>query len=357
MKYIKTYDSFKWCILFLGLFIHSKTTQGAWFLALGSSASFEKCNLRQLSADGRFILDRINGSVSIWDLKDRESTKYCDFLEKNSIINVNSRFFALSPNGKNILTQKENNAFLWNDSEELIPLDSKESWPLACNSNGKIIVGSSEKQATIWEFNQHKNTYKLNLIDLTSITDSSDISSSATAITPKGDIVTGWIETPNETTGFYWTSKKGAQKINHLSSGKRTYPLAISSDGTTIVGKSNNKAFKFTLPSLSKKSFNSSSSSIELGTLPDQKTSQAKAVTADGSIIIGESGDDAFIWTKEYGIQNLQDFLINKCNLKEELKNWHIHTAHGISDDGLSILGAGINPEGRLQNFAVYLGE
>ena len=357
MKYIKTYDSLKLCIFFLGLLTGLKATQGTWFLPLGSSTSFEKCNLRQLSADGSFILDHIGGSVYIFGLKDREFTKYCDLLEKNSIINVNPRFFALSPNGKNILTQKENNAFLWNDSEELIPLDYKESWPLACNINGKIIIGSSDKQAAVWEFNQDKNTYKLNLIDLTSITDSSDISSTATAITPKGDIITGWIETSNQTTGFYWTLKTGTQKINHLSDGKRTYPLAISSDGTTIVGKSNNKAFKFTLPRLSKKSFNSSSSSIELGTLPDQKTSQAKAVTADGSIIIGESGDDAFIWTEKNGMQNLQDFFINKCNLKEELKNWRIHTAHGISDDGLSILGAGINPEGRLQNFAVYLGE
>jgi hypothetical protein len=56
------------------------------------------------------------------------------------------------------------------------------------------------------------------------------------------------------------------------------------------------------------------------------------------------SGYEAFIWDTANGMQNLRDVLVNDYSL--DLTGWTLSTANGISNDGLTIAGCGINPDG-----------
>jgi len=76
--------------------------------------------------------------------------------------------------------------------------------------------------------------------------------------------------------------------------------------------------------------------------------SQARGVSADGSVVVGEgvsdSGTEAFIWTQSHGMRSLRDVLTNDHSL--DLTGWTLYDARGISADGLTITGYGTNPSG-----------
>jgi probable HAF family extracellular repeat protein len=76
--------------------------------------------------------------------------------------------------------------------------------------------------------------------------------------------------------------------------------------------------------------------------------SEASGVSADGSVVVGYSeGDDgnvAFIWNAN-GMRNLEQVLSNEFKLN--LGGWKLERATGISNDGLTIVGNGSNPNGQ----------
>ena len=72
--------------------------------------------------------------------------------------------------------------------------------------------------------------------------------------------------------------------------------------------------------------------------------SVAQDVSADGSTIVGYQIGGAFIWDSDNGIRFLKDVLENDFALS--LDGWLLVSARGISNDGLTIVGHGINPSG-----------
>ena len=127
----------------------------------------------------------------------------------------------------------------------------------------------------------------------------------------------------------------------------RSSAFGISADGSTIVGFSSNRfssigrgfqAFRWTL----------SEGMIDLGSLPGAIEIIAFDVSGDGSTIVGrafsETGEEAFVWDQQAGMQNLQQVLTDDLGL--DLDGWTLGRADGISDDGLTIVGVGTNPSG-----------
>jgi uncharacterized membrane protein len=90
-------------------------------------------------------------------------------------------------------------------------------------------------------------------------------------------------------------------------------------------------------------------------------SSSARAISADGSTVVGEylrfgfPGTDAFIWTQATGFEDLRSYLSTNFDLREQIDNWRLLSAIDVSGDGRTIVGQGINPDGCQQAFAVII--
>jgi uncharacterized membrane protein len=87
----------------------------------------------------------------------------------------------------------------------------------------------------------------------------------------------------------------------------------------------------------------------------------AWAVSADGSIIVGQSTPQgpnsliAFIWDAVHGTRSLKTVLEDDHGL--DLTGWQLEFAGGISADGRTIVGYGINPSGQREAWIATIPE
>ena len=123
---------------------------------------------------------------------------------------------------------------------------------------------------------------------------------------------------------------------NLRGGGKFCEANAVSADGTIIVGQSDStrglQAYRWT----------AAGGMVGLGQLPGSTNSAAIAVSNDGSVIVGTSkspSDDetAFVWDKTHGMRDLKSVLTKVYHLN--LKGWKLTSAAGISSDGKTIVG------------------
>lgn len=96
-----------------------------------------------------------------------------------------------------------------------------------------------------------------------------------------------------------------------------------------------------------------------LGFLDIGYESRAYGVSGDGLVVVGYSGSasgrEAFIWDDTNGMRSLRDVLANDCGL--DLTGWTLTVAQRISDDGLTIVGWGVNPNGNTEGWVATVPE
>lgn len=82
---------------------------------------------------------------------------------------------------------------------------------------------------------------------------------------------------------------------------------------------------------------------IPLGFFPGFGYSRAYDVSADGSVVVGQSMvggvQQAFLWNEMHGMRSLMDVLSNDYGLGSELTGWRLREATAISADGRHIVG------------------
>lgn len=122
---------------------------------------------------------------------------------------------------------------------------------------------------------------------------------------------------------------------------------AISRDGRVVVGGVSGRAFRY-------------DSALTLLDAPISGWSTfAQALSDDGSSIVGWAqgpniGDSlAVLWDSDGSARRLDHWLAAEHNVT--LTGWSLVAATGVSGDGRTIVGYGINPEGRTQAFAVVI--
>jgi eukaryotic-like serine/threonine-protein kinase len=132
------------------------------------------------------------------------------------------------------------------------------------------------------------------------------------------------------------------------------WPCDISDDGSVIVGVCWPFGYNFFSPvdHASGVAFRWKSGRVTfLGSLPNYQHSRAFTVSGDGRIVGGtcyhsaESGisDTGFVWDIRHGLRSLREVL---AAADANISGWEIHEAVGISRDGRTIAGNGVNPQG-----------
>lgn len=163
-------------------------------------------------------------------------------------------------------------------------------------------------------------------------------------ISGDGQVVVGYSSSSNGNEAFRWTESGGIMGLGDLAGGSfSSFAEDASKDGSVVVGFSSSgsgtEAFRWT----------ASGGMQGLGDLAGGSfLSAAYTMNADGSLIGGfsetASGNEAFIWDATNGMQRAQDYL---ASFGLSTTGWTLTTVYGISDDGMTLAGSGINPDGR----------
>ncbi|MCP9453625.1 MAG: hypothetical protein NNA23_13190 [Nitrospira sp.] len=129
-----------------------------------------------------------------------------------------------------------------------------------------------------------------------------------------------------------------------LPGGGYSQASGVSADGAVVVGQSGSstgtQAFRWT----------AGTGMTGLGVLPGGTSSVADGVSADGAVVVGGSTsntrEQAFIWDPSQGMRSLLDVLIDDYGLGSQLTGWSLARATAISPDGRHIVGYGFGPNG-----------
>lgn len=130
--------------------------------------------------------------------------------------------------------------------------------------------------------------------------------------------------------------------------------FGVSADGSVVVGESPSTSVVPGLSTVASEAFRWTNGGglVGLGDLPGGGfDSEARGVSADGSVVVGQgysaSGYEAFRWTSGGGMVSLRDLLVNRG--VTNLTDWMLTEAQGVSADGRTIVGYGINPDGNTE--------
>ena len=178
-------------------------------------------------------------------------------------------------------------------------------------------------------------------------------SSLALGVSADANVVVGFSVSTKGAEAFRWTA--GVMTgLGDLPGGTfQSEAWAVSADGSILVGSgqsdSGQEAFLWVDGLMS-----------GLGDLPGGGfLSAARDVSADGSVVVGSGesdvGAEAFIWTAESGMLNLRDLLVNTYGL--DLTDWTLREATSISEDGMTIVGYGTNPDGQTEAWIARIPE
>jgi uncharacterized membrane protein len=288
---------------------------------------------------------------------------------------------------------EEFEAFRWTSSEGVVGLGdfpgrNFESFATGVSADGSVIVGYGTIDAGFMGF---RWTAATGLVPLGSAPAENGYSA-AWDVSADGQTVVGTTG-PSESgsqgddRGFRWTASGGMTALDRRTGIFPSYARGVSATGSVVVGADNNEAAILYpsldvvggLPRASQSlaldvSYDGSvavglsligGESLEavrwvnggpadgLGFIPGGLSSQAHAISADGTIIVGNSGildpqlgvlEYAAIWDAEHGMRDLKSVLEAEHGLS--LPGWRLKQATDISADGRTIVGQGIDPFG-----------
>lgn len=140
------------------------------------------------------------------------------------------------------------------------------------------------------------------------------------------------------THAFRWSSGSGIQDINGTT--PSSVAKSISADGIHVVGATEE---------LGAARWTSAEGFVTLGLANPSQV--ANDVSADGTVIVGGGGQGAFIWRGQGAY--LKTSLMMLYGL--DLTGWVLTEATGISSDGRTIVGSGINPLGTPEGWVARL--
>ncbi len=287
-------------------------------------------------------------------------------------------------------------AFRWTDEEGMVGLGDLPgglfaSMATGVSADGSVIVGRGRPEGGL-VYEACRWTAEGGIEGLGFLPKSGP-SSMAFGVSDDGQVIIGRAELEpfGYEVAFRWTAAEGMVSLGFLESGVPTRGAwGVSADGSVIMGS----AF---IPNTSQEAFRwtPETGSVGLGFLPGGTGSASSVVTPDGVIAFGGSGSDegpqlwrwteqegmiglgvpmfdkdvtadgtivvgadidwqgATIWDAENGMRWLHDVLVTDYGM--DLSGWVFGDARGISADGSTIVGRGVNPDGLIEGWIARL--
>lgn len=175
-----------------------------------------------------------------------------------------------------------------------------------------------------------------------------------------GDI-TAFDVNGNETAhqAYRWTAAGGMVGLGYLPGGNRSTTFAVSADGTKVYGVSNSSAAPGNTYFGEWYVWSAATGMQSLGRPAGYDNfSNLGGVSADGALVVlaggdstGQNKDDTFILQTSTGtFISLRD-LLNSSGIANAISGWGALSAEGISDDGNTLFGNGVDPNGNTQGF------
>ncbi|MCA9260759.1 MAG: hypothetical protein KDA61_16210 [Planctomycetales bacterium] len=172
-------------------------------------------------------------------------------------------------------------------------------------------------------------------------------------ISADGTVVVGSCQGPTySTVAFCWTESSGGVVLKNTINSGELIAKAVTADGAVVVGMAGNEAFRWT---------------ADGGVVPLERQLAGNGrtlvsdVSADGSVIVGahESirGVDAFLWDAKHGMRTVREVLSDELNLANSLVGWRLTNVSSVSGDGRFIAGMGWNAQDDLEAWMARVGE
>ncbi|MGL5167813.1 MAG: autotransporter domain-containing protein [Afipia sp.] len=280
---------------------------------------------------------------------------------------------AVNADGSVVVGTSGNRAFRWTQATGMVGLPylpggdpASGGWnygssAFGVSGDGSVVVGqgvSTQFQAgEAFRWTQATGSVGLGTLDTMA---NVSASSKATAVSADGQVIVG-----NSTSDTYqmrgeafrWTQGTGMVGLGTLTGtalGSYSVANAVNANGSVIVGQSSSNTVIDPIFMSSGEAFRwtQATGMVGLGTLaPSDIESNALAVSADGSVIVGYSRNDswvstAFRWTESTGMKSVQSLL---TAAGVNITGWHLDSATGVSGDGSVIVGSGTDSNGDQQ--------
>jgi cysteine-rich repeat protein/probable HAF family extracellular repeat protein len=264
----------------------------------------------------------------------------------------------VSADGTVVVGSTDQTAFRWTGASGMVALGGNTDHAWATSADGSVVVGRTGTGGSIglaFRWTAPEGVVGLGTLPtFPSYYPYSD----ARGVSADGSVIAGMSSWGNgNMQAIRWTQSDGMVGLGDLPGASvHSSATAVSADGSVIVGwgtsYSGNEAFRWT----------QAGGMVGLGDLPGGSFyGSARAVSADGSVVVGSSSTDdglglftpeAFVWDAVHGMRNLKSVLVAGGL---DLSGWTLAEARGVSADGLTIVGAGVNPEGQSEAWRARL--
>lgn len=247
--------------------------------------------------------------------------------------------FAIDPSGSTLVGSAQassngaNHAFKWSADNNFIDLaagSTSESSATAISPNGVHVVGwdrtGTYKRAVRWG----------GAASISVGTLPGHIESSPTAVDWTGNVVIGWSRatTANSMLAFRWTPTDGMTSMGLAPNATTSAATAMSHNANVIAGTlgiaQGAKCARWT----------AATGWEVLSGLPDCESCNARSITSNGLVIVGDytpvgATSRSFVWTQALGAVDL-DTLLRSLGT---IPTWSLSQCTDISDDGTKAIG------------------
>lgn len=334
-------------------------TGGGTFRGLGFLPGANTSDATAVSADGSVVVGSAimpGGGISAWRWS--QATGMADLGNLGSAVATIP--YGVNPDGSVIVGQgssaRGSEAFRWTLTSGMAALGDLDGGPFnskgaATNLDGSLVVGygsvAEGADAIFWTQAGGLQSFS----DLPGGIRKAE----AFDVTPNGVHVVGY-GTGASREALRWSSGQRTQ-LGFLEGGSTvsSQAYAVSEDGSVIVGVSTSAQSN---PDVQAFRWTAAGGMVGLGDLPGGNfRSEARDVSGDGTRVVGNSsvasGRAAFIWILGGGMVDLLAWLQNRG--VTGLTGWTLTSATGISQDGKVIVGSGVNPTGKTEAWLAKL--